>query len=130
MQGRSVEQDGFQDDEEGHFGSLSEIPNVPWPAVALGAAGLIPFIALAPPIDAYLPEVHAVPYVLWKLALCNLIRWMSKSNIREGFVWQALFYGMHVQAQAAYGAVILTFVGATHWGLAMADYAGCHYGEV
>lgn len=30
----------------------------------------------------------------------------------------------HADAQAAYGATILSFLGAIHWGLAMADYAG------
>ncbi len=31
---------------------------------------------------------------------------------------------MHAEAQAAYAAVIVTFLGAVHWGLAMANYSG------
>ena len=37
---------------------------------------------------------------------------------------QIALYNVHAGAQAAYGAVIVTFVGAVHWGLAMADYRG------
>lgn len=37
---------------------------------------------------------------------------------------QALVAAHPSEAQALYGASIISFLGAIHWGLAMADYAG------
>jgi len=37
---------------------------------------------------------------------------------------QDIVAAVHADAQAAYGASIISFLGAIHWGLAMADYAG------
>ncbi|XP_024385924.1 uncharacterized protein [Physcomitrium patens] len=72
---------------------------VPFPALLLGAAGLIPFVALTPPLAQMLP----IPAIV------------------------AVSYA---DAQAAYGASIVSFLGAIHWGLAMADYAAPGKGGV
>lgn len=37
---------------------------------------------------------------------------------------QEILHVSAADAQAAYGACIVTFLGAVHWGLAMAKYAG------
>jgi len=72
---------------------------VPFPALILGMAGLIPFVALAPPLAHMLP----LP---------------------------ALVAAHPTEAQALYGASIVSFLGAIHWGLAMADYAAPGKGGV
>ncbi|KAG0630444.1 hypothetical protein M758_1G178300 [Ceratodon purpureus] len=78
---------------------LLDFGAVPFPALVLGVAGLIPFVALAPPFAQMipLPDFMAVG---------------------------------HANAQAAYGASIVSFLGAIHWGLAMADYAAPGKGGV
>jgi hypothetical protein len=68
------------------------LKEVPVPALVLGFAGLIPFVALVPPIVSMLPLPEAL-------------------------------FAVHAEAQAAYAAVIVTFLGAVHWGLAMANYS-------
>lgn len=72
--------------------SLVNLKEVPVPALVLGFAGLIPFVALVPPIVSMLPLPEAL-------------------------------FAVHAEAQAAYAAVIVTFLGAVHWGLAMANYS-------
>ncbi|KAH9553529.1 hypothetical protein CY35_08G015600 [Sphagnum magellanicum] len=72
--------------------SVVNLKEVPVPALVLGFAGLIPFVALVPPIVSMLPLPEAL-------------------------------FAVHAEAQAAYAAVIVTFLGAVHWGLAMANYS-------
>ncbi|KAL3701570.1 hypothetical protein R1sor_019592 [Riccia sorocarpa] len=72
---------------------LSDLENVPVPALGLGLAGAIPFVALTPGIASVLPLPESL-------------------------------YAVHMDAQAAYGAVILAFLGGPYWGLAMADNGG------
>src|SRR3712207_2095506 len=60
-------------------------PPLPRPALWLGIAGLLPFLASA------------------------LLCWTAPPNWR----------GVALYALAAYGAVILSFLGAVHWGLAL-----------
>eukprot|EP00897_Mesotaenium_endlicherianum_P010212 jgi/Mesen1/9219/ME000591S08535 len=69
--------------------ALKTVPLVP---LALGFAGAIPFVALAPLMASHVP----LPEMLSK---------------------------QRAEAQAAYGACILSFLGAPHWGLAMANHA-------
>ena len=58
---------------------------MPTPAIWLGAAGLLPFLATA------------------------LLSWLLPPKTR----------GLTLFALAAYGMVILSFLGAVHWGLAL-----------
>lgn len=67
---------------------------VPPPALWLGLAGLVPFIAGAG------------------------LAWVAIARDAAWLVTIAL------QAQQAYGAVILSFMGAVHWGLAVAGHGG------
>ena len=64
---------------------MAELPR---PAVALGFAGIIPFVG------------------------CAIAAWVLS------FPW----YLLAVELQTFYGACILSFLGAVHWGLAMAGY--------
>jgi len=75
-------------------GSASS-PKIPLPALALGIAGLIPFIACTLSLVA----VHA---------------------IADEIVWRSL---------QAYGAVILSFLGAVHWGAAIVSGNTLHLGK-
>ncbi|DBA78234.1 TPA: hypothetical protein ACH3X2_008188 [Trebouxia sp. C0005] len=68
--------------------------DVPAPAKILGLAGVIPFIALSPPIAASLPLLPAE--LVQNAALL----------------------------QVAYGASIASFLGGIHWAMAMAEYGG------
>ncbi|DBA76354.1 hypothetical protein WJX77_005451 [Trebouxia sp. C0004] len=70
--------------------------DVPAPAKLLGLAGVIPFIALSPPIAASLPLLPAE--LVQNAALL----------------------------QVAYGASIASFLGGIHWAMAMAEYGGKH----
>ncbi|CAM6025668.1 unnamed protein product [Sphagnum balticum] len=79
--------------------SVVNLKEVPVPALVLGFAGLIPFVALVPPIVSMLPLPEAL-------------------------------FAVHAEAQAAYAAVIVTFLGAVHWGLAMANYSGSHSASI
>ena len=63
---------------------------MPTPAIWLGAAGLLPFLATA------------------------LLSWLLPPETR----------GIALFALAAYGMVILSFLGAVHWGLALAAPRG------
>lgn len=63
---------------------------MPTPAIWLGAAGLLPFLATA------------------------LLSWLLPPETR----------GIALFALAAYGMVILSFLGAVHWGLALAAPPG------
>jgi len=65
---------------------------VPSIAKTLGLAGLIPFIALSPPVAAHLPFLPG--YVLANAAAL----------------------------QVGYGATIASFLGGVHWGAAMLDF--------
>jgi len=67
---------------------------VPPPALWLGVAGLVPFITAA--------------VLLW-------------IGVLAGPTWLAR---MALLGQIYYGAVILSFVGAVHWGLALAGHGG------
>ncbi|KAL2649362.1 hypothetical protein R1flu_017490 [Riccia fluitans] len=90
--------EGNTQDHGKSFGSrvkhlLADLENVPVPALGLGLAGAIPFVALTPGIASILPLPESL-------------------------------YAVHMEAQAAYGAVILTFLGGLHWGFAMVDNGG------
>jgi hypothetical protein len=71
---------------------MSTLPRV---ALALGAAGAIPFIALAPGPHADIVDSIISPY-------------------------KTLTPRDKARAQVAYGAVIVSFLGGIHWGLASA----------
>ncbi|KAL3153412.1 hypothetical protein ABBQ38_011748 [Trebouxia sp. C0009 RCD-2024] len=77
-----------------HRPSEATWSDVPRPAKVLGLAGVIPFIALAPPVAASLPLIPAE--LLQNAALL----------------------------QVAYGASIASFLGGVHWALAMVEYGG------
>ncbi|MGD1878131.1 MAG: DUF3429 domain-containing protein [Kiloniellaceae bacterium] len=65
----------------------ARLSDVPRPALALGLAGLLPFLA------------------------CAAAAWAAGDRA----------YVIIVNLQMAYGAVILSFLGAVHWGLALAQ---------
>lgn len=67
-------------------------------ALVLGAGGLVPFVALSAPGQRYLP-VDA--------ALAPLRRAIGRPSLNG------------TEVQVVYGAAILSFLGAPHWGLAL-----------
>jgi hypothetical protein len=65
------------------------LKNIPQPALVIGAAGVIPFVAFA------------------------ILAWVPAESV---------FRQLALQFQITYGALVLAFVGAVHWGLAIAGY--------
>lgn len=88
------------------------------------AAGLIPFIGLAPPVAAYIPLMP--PDVLANAALLQVY---TAANIEEPVCdrscdWRQMPDNVveHLcWTQITYGATIASFLGGIHWGAAMLD---------
>ncbi|KAL4069129.1 hypothetical protein J3A83DRAFT_4248814 [Scleroderma citrinum] len=82
---------------------------VPTPALVMGLAGGLPYIASAG-TTVYLA------HQAWKAAMGIV------TNIDPGVALTVLDQALNFQVQ--YGAVMLSFLGALHWGMEFAEYGG------
>mmetsp|Transcript_24447 Transcript_24447/g.67966 ORF Transcript_24447/g.67966 Transcript_24447/m.67966 type:complete len:245 (-) Transcript_24447:2917-3651(-) len=90
----SIPQSQAAADQRLHGGPVASWADVPPHCKFLGLTGVIPFIALCPPIAATIPFLPLE--VVTNAA----------------------------QLQTSYGISIATFLGGVHWGMAMAEYGG------
>ena len=65
-----------------------------------------------------LPGAGSAPRPAWAYGLAGLIPFVACAAAAWGV--QPIFFRLAITAEVAYGAVILSFLGAAHWGLALA----------
>lgn len=76
-------------------------------------------------------DFGAVPFPALVLGMAGLIPFVAlASPLAQMLPLPTILAAGHANAQAAYAASILSFLGAIHWGLAMADYAAPGKGGV
>ncbi|KAI9821463.1 MAG: hypothetical protein M1832_003309 [Thelocarpon impressellum] len=87
---------------------------VPREALYIGLAGVLPYLATS----------MTTFYLAWDI---NFAHATGQGFLLSGATAEALLHIIE-PLQVGYGAVILSFLGAIHWGLEFAKYGGQHHG--